>query len=335
MTALTPPPSHPDPPPHLGLTRDEPMAHHTYIRLGGPAAFFGAPPDFEALVRMAAWAREAALPLRVVGGGSNMLVADEGVRAVVVSLRHACGEVTFDDQRHEVTAGAAVMLPALARAAAERGLGGLEFAIGIPGAVGGALQTNAGIGDGRCIGNIVRSVEVLRDGQRLTLSRDEVAWDYRTTSLRGSGDLVLSARLGLTPRPRAEVEAEMRRLLEARQRTQPTSEPNAGSVFRNPEGDHAARLIQAAGCKGLRVGGAQVSTLHANFIVHDGKARGGPTADAAATTKDVLAVMAEVQRRVRAAFGVTLVPEVEWWGDGPLPEPYRAASPHPQRPGSD
>src|SRR5690606_15559652 len=124
--------------------------------------------------------------------------------------------------------GAAVMLPALAKAAAERDLGGLEFAIGIPGSVGGALQTNAGIGDGRCIADLVRSVEVLRGGERVTLDRDEVEWRYRSTSLRGSGDLVLSARLRLTARPRAEVEAEMRRLLEGRQRTQPTSEPNAG-----------------------------------------------------------------------------------------------------------
>ncbi len=301
----------PEPPEDLGLTRDEPMARHTYIRLGGPAAYFASPPDLEALDRIGVWAAEAGLPLRVVGGGSNMLVADQGIRAVVVSLRRACGAFTFEGK--ELQAGAAVMLPALAKAAAERELGGLEFAIGIPGSVGGALQTNAGIGDGRCIADRVRSVEVLRDGRRVRLGRDEVTWEYRTTSLRGSGDIVLGARLELTPRPRAEVEAEMRRLLEARQRTQPTAEPNAGSMFRNPPGDHAARLIEAAGCKGLRSGGAQVSTLHANFMVHDG---GG-------ATSDVLALMAEVQHRVRDAFGVWLTPEVEWWGDGPLPEAYR------------
>lgn len=312
-----PPEPLPEPPEALGLVRDEPMARHTYIRLGGPAAFFGTPSDLDALGRIAAWARQAGLPLRAVGGGSNMLVADQGIRAVVVSLRRACGEIAFDEaghlDSHEVSAGAAVMLPALAKAAAERNLGGLEFAIGIPGAVGGALQTNAGIGDGRCIGDLVRSVDVLRDGERVTLAYDEVGWDYRTTSLRGSGDLVLAARLALTPRPRAEVEAEMRRLLEVRQRSQPTSEPNAGSMFRNPPGDHAGRLIEAAGCKGLRSGGAQVSTLHANFIVHNGTA----------TTADVLALMGEVQRRVREESGAWLTPEVEWWGDGELPPPYR------------
>ncbi len=305
------PPAPPAPPEALGLVQGEPMSRHTYIRLGGPAAYFASPPDLETLDRIAAWAREAGLPLRIVGGGSNMLVADEGVRAVVVSLRRACGSFEFEGT--EVQAGAAVMLPALAKAAAERGLGGLEFAIGIPGSVGGALQTNAGIGDGRCIADLVREVEVLRDGERIRLPADAVTWDYRTTSLRGSGDVVLGARLALVERPRPQVEAEMRRLLDGRQRTQPTAEPNAGSMFRNPENDHAGRLIEAAGCKGLRAGGAQVSTLHANFIVHDGAAR----------TADVLALMSEVQRRVRDSFGVWLTPEVEWWGDGELPPPYR------------
>jgi len=304
----------PEAPAALGLTREEPLARHTYLRLGGPAAYFGVPDDLDALAAIAAWAREVTLPLRVIGGGSNMVVSDEGVRAVVVSLRRACQFVRFEGDT--VEAGAAVMLPALAKAAAERDLGGLEFAIGIPGAVGGALQTNAGIGDGRCIGELVRSVEVLRGGERVTLAAEAITFEYRHTSLRGSGDIVLGATLALTSKPRVEVEAEMRRLLEGRQRTQPTAEPNAGSVFRNPPGDHAGRLIEAAGCKGLRVGGAHVSTLHANFIVHDGAASG-------ASASDVVAVMTEVQRRVRALYGVSLVPEVEWWGDGEPPEVWR------------
>ena len=292
------------------------MSRHTYMRLGGPAAYFGTPETLEDLDRMVAWAREAGLPVRVAGGGSNVLVADAGVRALVLSLRRCCGAVVFDDPACEVVAGAGVMLPGLARQAAVRGLAGLEFAIGIPGSVGGALQTNAGIGDGRCVADLVRSVEVLRDGRRVTLDRSEITMDYRTTSLRGSGDVVLGARLALQRGERAAIEAEMRRLLDARQASQPTSEPNAGSVFRNPAGDHAGRLIEAAGCKGLRVGGAQVSTLHANFIVQDGTA----------TTKDVTDLMAEVRRRVAAQFSVTLVPEIEWWGEdseAERPEAFR------------
>ncbi len=306
----------PEPPPDLALVRDEPMSRHTYMRLGGPAAYFGTPETLEELDRMVEWARGAGVPVRISGGGSNVLITDVGVRALVVSLRRCCGTVVFDDERCEVTAGAGVMLPGLARQAAERDLAGLEFAIGIPGSVGGALQTNAGIGDGRCVGDLVRSVEVLRDGGRVILERDEIAMDYRTTSLRASGDIVLGARLALRRGERATIEAEMRRLLEARQASQPTSEPNAGSVFRNPPGDHAGRLIEAAGCKGLRVGGAQVSTLHANFIVQDGTA----------TTKDVTDLMAEVRRRVASQSSVTLVPEIEWWGeDGEAerPEAFR------------
>ena len=304
----------PDPPADLGLAREVALSRHTYMRIGGPAAYFGTPDDLAQFERIATWARERALRLRVLGGGSNVCVSDEGVRDVVVSLRRACGQIAFDGV--EVTAGAAVMLPALARAAAERDLGGLEFAVGIPGSVGGALQTNAGIGDGRCIGNLVRSVEVWRDGGRVTLPAEAITFEYRNTSLHHSDDLVLGATLELVPRPRTEVDAEMRRLLEARQRTQPTAEPNAGSIFRNPAGDSAGRLIDTAGGKGLQVGHAKVSTLHANFIVHDGQG----------TAADIAAVMAEVQRRVLDTSGVPLRPEVEWWGDGPPPTAWQLPS---------
>lgn len=301
----------PEAPPALALTRDEPLARHTYMRLGGPAAYYGEPPTIEAVRDIAAWAAAERLPLRVLGGGSNTLVADDGVTAVVLSLRAACGGTRFEGDR--VTAGGGVMLPALARAAAAANLGGLEFAIGIPGTVGGALQSNAGIGDGRDIGGLVESVDVLDGGAVRTLARDDLEFAYRTTSLRGSGAIVLEATLRLAPRPREECEAEMTRLLEARQASQPTAERNAGSIFRNPEGDHAGRLIETAGCKGLTVGGAQVSELHANFIVHDGSA----------TAADVAALMLEVRSRVAADSGVTLVPEVEWWDDGEPPEVFR------------
>jgi UDP-N-acetylmuramate dehydrogenase len=281
------------------------------MRLGGPAAYFGEPSTLEALRDIAAWAASEQLSLRVIGGGSNVLVSDEHVSAVVLSLRAACGEVTFEDTR--VTAGGAVMLPALARVSAERDLGGFEFAIGIPGTVGGALQSNAGIGDGRDIGQRVEGVEVLEDGAVRSLALDALEFHYRTTSLRGSGAIVLAATLRLDPRPRGQCEAEMTSLLEARQASQPTAERNAGSIFRNPRDDYAGRLIEAAGCKGLAVGGAQISELHANFIVHDGTA----------TATDVAALMLQVRTHVSADSGVTLTPEVEWWGDGDTPEVFR------------
>lgn len=300
-------------PPGTEVLEHVPLARHTYLRVGGPARYFATPLDLVQLERLMLWARAAGLPMRVLGGGSNLLVADEGVEALVVSLRRACGAMDFQGSRVHV--GSAVMLPALARAAAERDLGGLEFAVGIPGSVGGALQTNAGIGDGRSIGPLVEQVEVFGARGFLNLSKYELRFDYRHSSLRGSGVMVVSARLRLERRPAAEVQAEMRRLLEIRAASQPTAEPNAGSMFRNPEGDAAGRLIEAAGCKGLARGRARVSELHANFFVHDGGARAA----------DILALMSEVQRRVLADSGVWLTPEIEWWGDGPPPAPFAGA----------
>ena len=300
-----------DPPGRLEVTRDEALARHTYMRVGGPAEWFAEPADVEALDALLAWAHEAGLAIRVLGGGSNVVVADAGVRGLVVSLRRCASEMRFEER--VVVAGGGTMLPALARAAAEHDLGGLEFAIGIPGTVGGALQSNAGIGDGRAIGPLVEAVEVIEDGRRRHVEASELEFGYRTSSLRGSGALVIEARLALEARPRAAVEAEMRRLLEARQASQPTAERNAGSIFRNPPGDFAGRVIEAAGGKGLRAGGAEVSAKHANFIV----------LDASGTAADVVRLMGLVQERVESALGLRLIPEVEWWGDGETPAPWR------------
>ncbi len=296
------------PPSQLELSPDESLARHTYLRLGGPAAYFGTPRTIDQLQAMARWASDAGLPLRILGGGSNILVADEGVRAVVLSLRRACGQTELGDEGL-VTAGAGVMLPALSRRAASADLGGLEFAIGIPGTVGGALQSNAGIGDRREIGPLVETVRVLRGAEIVTLGRDDLSFEYRNSNLRGSDDIALDATLRLERRAGSACLAEMTRLLEARQASQPTAERNAGSIFRNPPGDYAGRLIEAAGCKGLRAGGAEVSTLHANFIVHDGSA----------TAVDVAQLMLLVQQRVFGRSGMHLVPEIEWWGDAAAP----------------
>ena len=292
-----------------------PLARHTYLRVGGPARCFATPRDLHELERIMLWSRTAQLPMRILGGGSNLLVADEGIEALVVSLRRACGGLEFEGNR--VTAGSAVMLPALARAAADHDLGGLEFAVGIPGSLGGALQTNAGIGDGRSIGPLVDAVEVFGGRGFQTLPRDEVTFEYRHSSLRGAGVMVVSATLILEPKPGDAVREEMRRLLEARSASQPTAEPNAGSMFRNPAGDYAGRLIEAAGCKGLASGSVRVSELHANFFVHDG----------AGTARDVLALMSEVQHRVLAHSGLWLWPEIIWWGDGDMPAPFAGQPP--------
>ena len=305
----------PDPPEGIELHRDAPLAQHTYLRVGGPARYLAIPETPDDLTRLVDWARRAGLRVRVIGGGSNLLVDDAGVDALVISLRRAAGGVRFEGE-HAIV-GAAMMLPALARAAAGQGLSGLEFAVGIPGSVGGALNSNAGIGDGRSIGPLVESVEVLGGRGRRTLPASELRFEYRRSSLRGAGVMVLGATLRLRPRPTGEIEAEMARLLTHRQATQPTAEPNAGSIFRNPEGDAAGRLIEAAGCKGLASGPAHVSELHANFIVHDGSARAA----------DIVALIAELQRRVLAHAQIRLQPEIEWWGDGELPPPFAEPAP--------
>ena len=303
------------PPDGIELHHDVPLARHTYLRVGGPARYLAIPDDAAQLEQLLGWARGEGLAVRVLGGGSNLLVADEGVDALVISLRRAAGAIRFEGT--QVVAGAAVMLPALSRAAAEQELGGLEFAIGIPGSVGGALNSNAGIGDGRSIGPLVEAVEVLGGRGHSTIPRDQLHFAYRRSSLRGAGVMVLGATLQLRPRPRAQLEAELGELLERRQASQPTAEPNAGSIFRNPEGDFAGRLIEAAGCKGLAIGSAHVSELHANFVVHDGDA----------TAADVVALIAELQRRVLAHAGVRLQPEIEWWGNAPVPAPFVEAEP--------
>lgn len=311
----------PAPPSGITLLRDEPLSNHTYFRVGGPARFFASPADIDEVERLTEWAYQLGLPILIIGGGSNLLVSDGGVSALVVSLRHACGQIRFEGTR--VTAGAAVMMPALARASAAHGLAGLEFAIGIPGSVGGALQTNAGTGDGNCIGTLVRSVEILSERDvgklgRKTLASDQLHFDYRDSSLRGSGDTVLAATLELRGHSRSVIEAGMRRLLEARSASQPTAQPNAGSIFRNPENDYAGRLVDSAGCKGMSSGSASVSSLHANFIVHDGFA----------TAAEIIDLMLKVQRRVFERFDVWLEPEIEWWGDGLTPEIFADTKPN-------
>lgn len=294
----------------IEVLENVPLARHTYLRVGGPARCFATPRDVVELERLMLWSRIAQLPMRILGGGSNLLVADEGIEALVVSLRRACGGIEFDGNR--VSVGAAVMLPALARAAADHDLGGLEFGVGIPGSVGGALQTNAGVGDGRSIGPLVESVEVFGGRGFQTLTAEELSFEYRYSSLRGAGVMVVGATLLLQPKPGDAAREEMRVLLEARSASQPTAEPNAGSMFRNPLGDYAGRLIEAAGCKGLASGSVRVSELHANFFVHDGNG----------TARDVVALMSEVQARVRAQSGLWLWPEIIWWGDGEMPAPF-------------
>jgi len=276
---------------------DEPMARHTSYRIGGPADFLVTPAGARYVPGLLVLCNELGLPVSVIGNGTNLLVLDGGIAGVVLRLS-ACTAIT-QLGNDGLVAEAGVAFPRLARDAARRGLKGLAFAIGIPGTVGGAVRMNAGAHGGE-LAQVLECVDIATmAGDVLTLPADRLSLGYRASSLPNG--IVLSAVFSLVPGEPAALKAEMEEYLDRRGRTQPILTPNAGSVFKNPPGDHAARLIEAAGCKGLSHGEAAVSERHANFIVNHG----------GATAKDVLAVVADVQERVRVHSGVDLEMELK------------------------
>ena len=295
-----------------------PLSAHTSWKIGGPARLMVWPQGEEQLARLLQVCDQRAVPLRFLGAGTNLLVADEGVDAVVAhtgALRQSFWEEAAPDRDEAscaeespgtaaaVTAGAGLPLAWVAEEAAARGLCGMEFAAGIPGSFGGALVMNAGAYGGQ-MSDIVESVRVMdRQGSIRTLDKPEIGYGYRTSSLKLSDDLVLSARLRLYPGSRERIRSVMREHLQARRAGQPLDLPSGGSVFRNPRGEGAGRFIEQAGLKGLRVGNAQISPKHANFIVNLGGAK----------AKDVIALMEIAEREVLGRFGVALDREVIYW----------------------
>lgn len=286
-----------------GAKTNEPLSRHTTWGIGGPADFFIEVQNRKGLAQLLDWAKERNVPLFPIGQGSNLLVSDKGLRGAVVRLRGEFEEMRFDGPL--VEAGAGVMLPPLARAAAERGLSGAEPFVGIPGTVGGALMTNAGTPEGD-IGRLVEAVEILDEsGEIKRLEKKDVAFSYRHSSLAGA--FVLSATLRLTPGVAAEIAARTEAQKTRRAERQPLGTKNCGSVFKNPPDDHAARLIEAAGLKGRVQGGARISPKHANFIENTG----------GATAEDVRALIDAAKTAVKEKFNVTL--ELEVWPVGEWP----------------
>lgn len=276
------------------LKTDEPMAPKTSMRVGGRAAAYAEIRDPRYLVAALSICASENVAWTVIGLGSNLLVRDEGFNGLIVRLAGDFTKVTVDGNR--VRAGGAAPVVSLCREAAKHGLSGVEGLVGIPGTVGGAVRMNAGTDVE--IGDVVDRVEVVVAGEKLqTFTRPEFA--YRRSSLDRSA-VVCAAEMVLTPGDTREVQAELRKRIDRRNATQPLELPNSGSIFRNPPGDYAARLIETAGCKGWRVGAAEVSTKHANFIVN----RGG------ATCADVLALIERVRGAVREKHGIELETEV-------------------------
>lgn len=280
------------------IFENEPLAPYTTWKIGGPADVLVIPEDLPQLQAALHVLHRHGVPWILLGKGSNTLVADKGVRGAVIKLGSGFEHVRFEQER--VVAGAAYSFIKLSVLAGKHGLTGLEFAGGIPGSVGGAVYMNAGA-HGSDVSRILVSADVVReDGELVRLQKEDFRFGYRHSVLQERKAIVVEAVFQLKAGDRKEIAAAMAIYKDRRLKTQPLQMACAGSVFRNPENDHAARLIEQAGLKGLRVGGAEVSGQHANFIVNTGNATAG----------DVLALIEQIQRTVQERFGVRLEPEV-------------------------
>lgn len=280
------------------LERDAPLAPLTTIRVGGAADWLCRVASFRAVVAALAWARDEGVPVAVIGRGSNLLISDEGFHGLALRL---VGRLTGISVRGEdLWCGGGASLPRAVQRAAASGLEGLEFGASIPGTAGGAVAMNAGAHSGE-LAQVLRWAVLCGPEGRRRVGLPELELGYRRSAVR-PGEVVAAVGFGLH---RGDAEAIAARLAEFRahrRRTQPRGVRTFGSVFTNPEGDSAGRLLESTGCKGLAIGGARFSPVHANFI------EAGPGARAA----DVLALMGEGRRRVAAAAGVVLKPEVRY-----------------------
>jgi UDP-N-acetylmuramate dehydrogenase len=299
------------------------LAPYTTMKVGGPADYFAPVSTVEQMLKLARWARGENIPYYILGGGSNILIADQGIRGLVIynRLRRVrvdeapCCVFPLDDRPFLWAESGAAMAGA-ARTSIAAGLTGLEWAVSVPGTVGGAIVGNAGAHGVEVKDNLWNAMILDEHDMVEEVPADKLDFAYRTSALKrqvavkaGFGPIVLSANFRLDFGDVEAIKARADEYLQHRRRTQPV-EPSVGSTFRNPPGDYAGRLIEAAGLKGARTGGVEVSTLHANFLVN----RGGV---GAATAADVLALIRKIQTTVQDRFGVHLEPEVQLVGDWP------------------
>lgn len=290
---------------------DEPMSRHTYFKVGGPAEAFVMPESVEQLLQLVSWSGEKNIPYIVAGDGSNLLVRDKGIQGIVIVLTKCLNRIFCikeDKESVMIKAMAGVRTQTLCRFAIEEGLSGINFALGIPGTVGGAIMMNAGTSLGS-ISDILESVNIMTSsGAILKMEKDEIDFSYRSLSWKrrmenpGDGDPIIlegSFRLGKSDTLLLKKEAEI--ILKKKNESQPTKMPSAGCFFKNPEsGKTAGQLIDIAGLKGTRIGGAEISVKHANFIVNTGTA----------SASDILVLMQLVQETVFNKFNINLQPEV-------------------------
>ena len=281
----------------------EPMARHTTYHIGGPARFYVRVNSIGALTSLVDRCESSGVNWTVVGRGSNLLVSDEGYDGVIICLGRDFRSIQVDDERPCFVAGAGAHLSLVVQTAFQGSFAGFEFAVGTPGTVGGALRMNAGTRD-EWIGSRVITLTSFIPGTGLIRRRgSEIAWDYRSSSL-GEDEIVLECELSVTPADPFYIRGKMEANLARRKREQPLSAYSCGSVFRNPPGTSAGQLIEDCGFKGMRMGDAQVSPQHANFIVNLGNA----------SASDVRALMTTIQTKVNETYGIQLQPEVRFLG---------------------
>ncbi len=292
----------------LTVKTAEPLARYTSMKIGGPADYYIEAASEAALAGLLQLLQRRHASHFLLGNGSNVLISDHGVRGAVIRLTGEFKRLEWLEEADtvRVSVGAAYAVTQLVREAARKGYTGLEFAEGIPGSVGGALYMNAGA-YGSEFEKVVDAVEAMTpEGEPWRLSRQEMTFSYRDSHLP-AGTVVTRVVMGLQKGEAASAGSRLRELVGRRKSSQPSGFPNSGSMFRNPQGDYAGRLIEAAGLKGKRIGQCQISPRHANFIVNLGGARAG----------EVRQLMAWAQSEVRRQFGVELTPEVKFFGEWP------------------
>ncbi|MEA3403895.1 MAG: UDP-N-acetylmuramate dehydrogenase [Armatimonadota bacterium] len=284
--------------PGLEIREGEPLSRHTSFGIGGPADVLAIPSSPLALSELVRIAADVGIEPLYLGNGTNLIVRDGGIRGLVVRMAGGLSDITVEGRMAVVEAGAS--LATVCFQCAQRGLAGLEFAAGIPGTLGGALIMNAGANGGE-IGDVTEWVDVVSpDGDIDRLPCDELNFGYRCSALRERGLAVLRAGLHLEPGEPERIHRRLCDAMAARCATQPVTMPSAGSIFKRPEDDYAGRLLEEAGAKGMRVGGAAVSTKHANFVVNLG----------GATASDVIRLIERARDLVHERLGIVLEPEV-------------------------
>lgn len=284
---------------------NEHLSRHTWYQIGGPCDFYCIPEDIENLKWIIDYCENNLHPYFIHGKGSNLLISDKGIKGFVIDVSKACSFTKIDKTR--ITVGAGVYIPKLVLECEKLGLGGIEMFAGIPGSVGGSIKMNAGC-HGKEMFDVLTEVTVMEHGSIETILKDRIEFGYRHVKTFDNPSIVILSGTMELEKTDTELLSERRKeFMKKRQQTQPINLPSSGSVFKNPENDHAARLIDFCGLKGLKVGNASVSTKHANFIVNEGGARAA----------DVLQIIKKIKETVFKRFSVALELEVKLVGFSP------------------